>query len=45
VEALPGSVGGRPFRVFVMNEEYYVMKLMTMYGSCVEINDGWKRIM
>ena len=45
VEALPGSVGGRSFRVFVMNQEDYVMKLMTTYGSCVEINDGWKRIM
>ncbi|KAI2496884.1 Transposase IS4 [Fragilaria crotonensis] len=41
VEALPGSVGGKAFRLFAMKEEDYVMKLMTTYGSCIEINDGW----
>lgn len=41
VEALPGSVGGKAFRLFAMKEEDYVVKLMTTYGSCIEINDGW----
>jgi hypothetical protein len=34
VESLPGTLGGKAFKVFAMNEEDYVMKILTTYGSC-----------
>ena len=43
VEDLPGSLDGAQhvFQIFAMKEEDYVMKLMTTYGSRIEVDDGW----
>ena len=43
VEDLPGSLDGAQhvFKIFAMKEEDYVMKLMTTYGSRIEVDDGW----
>lgn len=33
--ALPGTLDGVPFHLYCMKEEYYVMSLMSMYGTDV----------
>ena len=43
VEALPGSVGRRAFRVFAMKEQDYVMKLMTRMEVVLRSMTGGQR--
>ena len=41
MESLPGTLGGKAFKVFAMRkEDYYVMKIMTVYGSCRKVEQG-----
>ncbi len=40
VESLPGTLARKAFKVFAMKEEDYVMKIMTTYGSCREVEQG-----
>jgi len=40
VESLPGTLAGKAFKVFAIKEEDYVMKIMTTYGSCREVEQG-----
>ena len=38
---LPCTLGGKGFKVVAMKEEeIYVMKIMTRYGSCREVEHG-----
>ena len=40
VEDHPGMLGGVPFKVFVLKEEDYSMKLMATYGARTEVDGG-----
>jgi Transposase IS4 len=40
VEDHPGTLGGVPFKVFVLKEEDYSMKLMATYGARTEVDGG-----
>jgi Transposase IS4 len=41
MESLPGTLGGKAFKVFAMKEVDYVMKITTTYHtSCREVDDG-----
>ena len=40
METLPDKLDGVDFKIMSMKEEDYVMKLMTTYGSEVEVDDG-----
>jgi hypothetical protein len=39
-DALPGSLEGSHFKIFCMEEEDYVMKLMSTYGALKPIEEG-----
>ena len=40
VESLPGTLGGKAFKVFAIKEEDNLMKIKTTYGSCREVEHG-----
>ena len=40
VESLPGNLDGVAFKIFVMKEEDYTMKLMSTYGAQIEVDGG-----